>query len=121
MADGETQDGTPFQIAPCGLPAGQKFRFAPSGTIRYAGMCVDVQAALNSDYLAGKTLPYDGAPVQLWTCLSDQLNQQWNFSGPIKSSGKCLDRPFGADGNGVVPWTWDCNGTEAQIWDYYFK
>ncbi len=121
VASGGTADGTALQIAPCAGAAGQRFGFHPRGEIRYAGKCLDVPAARTADYLAGRTLPRDGVALQLWSCITSQLNQKWHTSGPLKANGACLARTSGTDANGGVPVSAPCNGTSAQVWDYYTR
>ena len=72
------------------------------------GRCVDV----NGDDSGG-----NGAPVQLWDCLTSAADQHWTPSGgTLRTLGRCLDVTGGAVANGALVQLWDCNGGGAQQW-----
>jgi hypothetical protein len=124
----------------CLYPEAQQFSFTSEGWIyySYAGVsrCFDVQGPSDAQYVGGQGGP--GSWVQLYDCLSgmpnQNLNQRWNFSGPIRALGKCIDRVNALDGNAVRVQTYTCRGPAdpspsgsyepvakaAQMWDYYF-
>lgn len=132
VPNGAMTDGNKLVIWDCTLPNQQRFGFASTGSVTFGGgaspKCVDVRGPRDADYLSGKSGPANGAPVQLFTCLAEQVNQKWAFSGQIRNElGLCLDRPKREDRAGLGPWSWACwlNPTSpeavAQVWDYYFN
>lgn len=121
-------DGSSMFLWDCGAAPftnNQSFFFLPDGTMRLTTdttRCVDVHANSSADYLAGFGLPANGARLQTFTCLPDQLNQKWNLSGTFKSqAGTCIDVASAGNNNGTSVQTFACNGTIAQEWDYYWK
>lgn len=91
------------------------------------GKCLDVEGKSRSS----------GAKVHQWACQGDSGHSQvwmfkyeraargWTYWRIVnRRSGKCLDVPQAAMGNGVRLWQWDCNSTAAQSWrtpsDYRF-
>jgi len=113
-------------IHTCDYPVYQTFDFNSNGEIKLIAneaFCMDVQSLLDSSYLAGSGRPGNGMNVQMYTCLDNQLNQKWNFSGQIhhEQTGLCLDRLWGSANNNTPVQTWTCNSSNAQTWDYYFK
>ncbi|MEU4090211.1 RICIN domain-containing protein [Streptomyces aureus] len=62
-----TGSGTPVVIAPCTVDAHQRWQPSADGTIRQAGLCVDVTYGTNDP----------GAPVEMWDCTLSG-NQLWS-------------------------------------------
>lgn len=67
----------------------------PDGTLRIAGKCLAVSGNGTAS----------GTKIELWTCLSNNIGQQWRLSGNGSvvnpHSGKCLTDPASAAANGV--------------------
>jgi hypothetical protein len=117
----------------CSYPNQQQFRFFYGGYIQstgYTAACLDAQGPNDSQYLTGQYGPGEGAPVQSYSCLSgtpnQNLNQKWNFSGPIRldSSGLVFDRQWNQDFNNSTVWAYNAyqpTTNTAQEWDYYFE
>lgn len=105
----------------------QEFVFLPGGEIRPKSAlntkCLDVESVLDSYYLAGYGLPYNGAGVQLFDCLAGQLSQKWSFHSAVKHfvTDLCLDRVGNSSRDGIGLRIWNCKGNLAQQWDYYFS
>jgi hypothetical protein len=109
----------------CNQPALQRFALLPGGQLELArqrGVCLDVQAPTNAQYLSGVGLPVNGLPVQAFPCLANQLNQRWNLSGPARHrlSGGCLARPSGSELNGTSLRVGPCRDAVSTRWDYYW-
>ena len=124
-ASGAT-NGAAMVIQPCAQTTSQYFTFLPGGEIRPqsgTNLCLDARAVTDSDYLAGNGLPANGAAVQAYSCLTNQLNQKWNLSGSIKLSGTnlCLERAGSSHAWGTRLQVGTCASVQAQYWDYYFK
>lgn len=119
--------GESFRIWTCDGAADQKFTLGNDGsiTVSHNGTkCMDQQAWLDGDYLKGAGLPANGQRVQTFDCRSGQRNQKWNFSGPIELSAnrnKCVDLHNSSTTNGTPIQIWDCNNSDNQKWDYYFR
>jgi predicted alpha-1,6-mannanase (GH76 family) len=73
------------------------------------GQCVDV---------GGDDVGVDLAPVQLWNCQSNAVDQHWtqNSDQSISTLGRCLDIEHNGTANGNVVELWDCNGVGGQKW-----
>jgi hypothetical protein len=81
------------------------------------GQCIDAAGPLDSEYVAGVGLPYNGQPVNIYPCIPEQFNQKFNFSGSIVNDyGLCLDRRNGH--NNTVPTQAVCTGGDSQVFDY---
>ncbi len=114
----------PVTVTTCSGISRQKFTFGNADhqivSQAFPTKCLDVQAVLDSDYTPGGVgLPVNGAPVQLFNCMSSQFNQKWNFSGQLFNNlhGRCLQRSSG--GNGAWLSVQPCGVSELQVWDYY--
>jgi hypothetical protein len=123
-----TTSGAALFLWDCGAAPhanNQAFTFAADGSLKMASSpasCADVQGPTTAQYLAGQGVPGNGAPVQTFTCVADQLNQKWNLSGTFKhEAGLCIDVASASNNNGTPVQTFTCNGTIAQDWDYYWK
>jgi hypothetical protein len=104
----------------------QKFTFdqgnAQIRSRAFPTKCIDLMNESDTSYLQGNGLPNNGSPIHLHTCRSTQTNQKWNFSGQIVAAGiscqpGCLTRNSTANGSTLTVTT--CNGSDAQVWDYY--
>jgi hypothetical protein len=123
LTAGWFQGGT-FYLWDCVGTTDQSFTFYGDGSIRYhttADFCVDVQGWADSMYMHDQGLPYYGELLQSWPCLSVQVNQKWNLSGPIRDAArnKCVRNPNSTNVTGTVQQMWDCNGADDQQWDIY--
>ncbi|MEV0136514.1 ricin-type beta-trefoil lectin domain protein [Dactylosporangium sp. NPDC050688] len=107
---GAMTNGNPIQSYDCnGGPDTQILTVLGDGTIRIAGMCLDV--------VGNSTV--NGAKIQLYTC-NLAPNQLWE-AGPNNSlrnpaSGRCLDVPSSSTVNGTQLQIYDCYGNQAQEW-----
>jgi hypothetical protein len=110
-------------VTTCNGSDRQKFSFANANqqisSVAFPTKCVDLQGELDDDYLAGYGLPTNGAPVQLFDCSAKQFNQKWNFSGEIYNYQHVACLPRDGGGNGDDLSIGPCNGSEAQLFDYY--
>ena len=83
---------------------------ATAGTIGApGGQCVDV---------SGDDIGGNGAPVQMWNCLSGAVDQHWthNADDSLTTLGRCLDITGGGTVNGTLVELLDCNGGGNQKW-----
>ena len=117
---GATPDGEQLQVQSCvaGDPA-QQFGVYDRGTNfvnPVSGKCVDVQGDDNGG---------DGAPVQLWDCLPEAVDQHWihTSDGELETLGRCLSVSVaqGVGGTGTASvgnhtTLWDCNGSGVEQW-----
>ncbi|WP_181871131.1 beta-1,3-glucanase family protein [Sphaerisporangium album] len=74
------------------------------------GKCVDV---------AGDDTGGNGAPVQLWDCQANAVDQRYTMVGNTLrtfNGGKCLDVVDNATANGSKVQIWDCFGAGNQQW-----
>ncbi|MFF5234595.1 ricin-type beta-trefoil lectin domain protein, partial [Dactylosporangium sp. NPDC000521] len=107
---GARTNGNPIQSYDCnGGADAQIFTLLGDGTVRIAGMCLDV---------VNHATVY-GSKVQLYTCTLTP-NQIWE-AGPNHSlrnpvSGLCLDVPSTSTVNGTQLQIYDCYGNQAQEW-----
>lgn len=85
-----------------------------------ASLCMDVADVVDSDYITGKGGPVSGQAVQVFSCLANQYNQRWNLTGNIISGEKCLTVSGDRTKNGAGTAVGNCNGSDEQIWDYYW-
>ncbi len=72
-ASGGAVRSAPVVVAPCTSDARQRWQLAGDGTIRQAGMCVDVTNGYNDP----------GTPIQIWDCVVSS-NQQWSRVPPAE-------------------------------------
>jgi hypothetical protein len=106
--------------------SGQDFHLDEGGQIRLPSVdrgtqwCFDVQDVYDSDFRSGLGGPEPGQRVQVFDCLSSQLNQRWNLPGDIVSGGKCLALAGDATNNGAPAIVSTCNDSDVQDWDYYW-
>jgi len=105
-------DGAPVTIQACTNAAAQKWTFTGGSVHIFDNKCLDV--------VGGSTT--DGTKLQIWTCTSNNPNQQFSYTGDNRLSwtnhGKCMDLNGGslADGNRIQ--LWGCSaGSPNQIWD----
>ncbi|GAA5178927.1 hypothetical protein GCM10023322_07260 [Rugosimonospora acidiphila] len=106
---GKATDGNPIQIWTCNGTSAQTFSVKSDGTIRVAGVCVDVKAS-------GKT---PDTPVQAHSCNGTGA-QQWLVrpDGTLLNpeSGLCLTDPFAATLNGTQLVISTCSAAADQTW-----
>jgi len=108
------------------LGSGQDFYLTKGGQIRVPSVgggpqyCVDVHDVWDSEFTSGIGGPAPGQRVQIFECLSSQLNQRWNLTGDIMSVGKCLTMSGDATANGANAKIKTCDDSEIQDWDYYW-
>lgn len=107
-------NGTQLIVYPCHGGDNQSFAFAPDGTIRAGGRCVDIAG--------GAARP--GDRVIVWQC-HGHANQRWQLAPGgriVGQNGLCLDvARSGGAGTGVI--VWNCKGpgenTANQRWSIY--
>jgi len=118
-----------YIVTGCNGTTAQKYTLGPNGQIGRvsSGLCLDAQGPG-----AGAYSPADGGPgfglpanqtlINEYTCIPNQLNQKFNTSGPVKhvSTGTCLERTGGSSTNGTNIQRGACNGSQSQLWEYYF-
>jgi hypothetical protein len=126
-------NGGQLYINTCGLP-NQVFAWVNERlyvSSQSSGRCVDLPAPLTSQYLStqssgtlntyGSGLPSNFLVPQVYACMSDQLNQTWNITGPLQfgTTAKVLDR--NSEANGTVPVMFDrwSPMLRSQKWDIY--
>jgi hypothetical protein len=126
-------NGGQLYIAKCGLP-NQGFAWVSERlyvNAQNSGQCVDLPAPLTSQYLSsqnngklktnGTGLPSDFGIPQVYTCISDQVNQRWNITGPLQfgTSAKIMNRL--SETNGTVPVMFGRLSVEpaSENWDIY--
>jgi hypothetical protein len=116
-------DAVQANIVPAGYagnsggPPGGGGLAPPAGTITMpGGKCVDVQGNNNGGNLA---------PVQVWDCLPDAVDQHWTHNADLtlETLGRCLSisTAVGVAGSGQgAPGEhttlWDCNGSGVEKW-----
>jgi non-reducing end alpha-L-arabinofuranosidase len=73
------------------------------------GKCVDV---------LGDDTGGAGAPVNLWDCQANAVDQHWthNADRSLSTLGRCLDINGNGTANGTQVELWDCNGVGGQKW-----
>ncbi len=102
------------------LAAGHRHTDRDLGTDRTdAQWCFDVQDVNDSDLRSDPGGLESGQRVQLFDRLSSQLNQRWNLTGDIVSSGKCLALSGDAANNGARAIACNCDDPDVQDWDHY--
>jgi hypothetical protein len=74
----------------------------------------------DSQFISGHGGPEPGQRVQVFECLSNQLNQRWNLAGDVVSVGKCLTLVGNTTANGANAKVKRCDGSDIQDWDYYW-
>lgn len=68
-------DGAAVSIQTCTGADAQKWTFTGSGTVTAFGdKCLDVKDGVNAD----------GTQLQVWTCSSNNANQQWYYTGDYR-------------------------------------
>jgi non-reducing end alpha-L-arabinofuranosidase len=77
-----------------------------------AGKCIDVYGDDNG---------VDGAPVDIWDCLHDAVDQRWTppnglDSGPLRSLARCMDTVGEGTSPGTLVQLYDCNNAASQNW-----
>lgn len=117
-----------YRVQACTGSTSQQFDFWPAGQLvqRASGWCMDAQGPFASTYSPasgenGFGLPTERTGLNEFPCLSDQLNQRFHLTGPVRhlASGMCLERSANGTANGTVVQKGPCTGAEAQVWDYY--
>lgn len=106
-----TANGSEVILASCTGGANQNWQLSSGGTIRQAGLCLDVRGGIN-----------ESAVVQLFRCTGGS-NQKWTISGHLADSldGHCMAPPetrwgpVTATGTAVVMSA--CNSAMAWYWD----
>ncbi|KAF5342015.1 hypothetical protein D9611_001235 [Ephemerocybe angulata] len=110
-------NGAAVVIQTCTGAASQKWTFT-GGTVKvFSNKCLDVTDGVNKD----------GQKLQIWTCASNNANQQWYYNKwdnnlSWTGKGKCVDLPDGnlSDGNRLQ--IWGCwNKNTNQIWDTGYR
>jgi hypothetical protein len=103
---------------------GQDFYLTEGGQVKLPNVstdwCFDVQDVWDSDFRDGEGGPEPGQRVQVFGCLSSQLNQRWNLTGDIVSGGKCLGLSGSGEFNGAPAVVGTCDDSDVQDWDYYW-
>lgn len=102
-------DGAAVEIDDCSGGASQSWTIAGSIIQLYGSKCLDV-----TDGTAA-----DGTKMQIWTCSTNNPNQQWAISGnTVQWSGSsfCLDNTAGVLTNGNQVQIWSCTGGGNQQW-----
>lgn len=110
---GNAAAGTQLQLWDCVTGnSNQDWTLWADGSVRHAGMCLDVAGAGTAE----------GTPVQLAAC-TGAVSQRWaNIEGLRNlNSGLCLDAVGDAYGNGTLLQIWECNSslnllTRNQHW-----
>jgi hypothetical protein len=110
-----TTDGTPIRTWSENQPdtPNQEWDFHDVRLRGYGGRCLDTADAT--------TAP--GTLTGMFSCLDSQASQRWSFTsaGEIRTStGECLDAQWGSSADGTPVWIWDCNGTPAQQWIFFY-
>ncbi len=125
-----TQGASSAVVTDCNGSTAQQYDLLPGGSLRRrsSAQCLDATGPRANDYApptgaAGFGSPGNGTPVTEFVCLAEQLNQKFNVSGRVLhiSTGTCLERAGGSSENGTSLQRGPCNGSDAQVWDYYFK
>ncbi|KAH9481838.1 hypothetical protein JR316_0006368 [Psilocybe cubensis] len=105
-------DGAAVTIQTCTGSPSQQWTFS-GGTVRvFDNKCLDVTN--------GTTV--DGTKMQIWTCTSNNANQQfvyttWDNSLAWANKGKCIDLPGGSTADGTRIQLWSCSyGNINQNW-----
>jgi hypothetical protein len=88
-----------------------------------SGKCADVPGATTSQYANGIGNPVNGTIPQVYSCISGQLNQSWNVTGPLQfgTTTKVMDREGNLESNGTKPiiWTRISPVPFDEKWDVY--
>jgi hypothetical protein len=128
LANASGADGTPLTISTCNGASTQRF-FRSGGSIRFAvgasSKCLDAVGVNDSQFRSGLGGPHNSAaiPLQLFTCGTSVMNQKWNTSGQIASTGGCLTHGTDANGANVDGTTCAASPSTAagpRVWEYYF-
>lgn len=122
--------GSAYTVQACNGSTTQKFSLLNSGQIRNDSTtrCLDAPGPLAANYAPtdggfGVGGPAAGVSVNDYYCINGQLNQKFNFSGPLTHvpTGQCLERLGAGSANGTQLRRAACNSSAGQVWDYYFK
>ncbi|KAJ7494318.1 ricin B lectin domain-containing protein [Mycena galericulata] len=121
ISAGNNADGELLAIHNCNTEAltNQDWQFSsfteqnagPQPITIFGDKCIDVVNGVNAD----------GTPLQIWTCVPGNTNQQWvsvtDFTFQWNGTDKCIDLTGGAiaDGTGLQIWTCGAGNTN-QVW-----
>ncbi|KAF8155348.1 carbohydrate-binding module family 13 protein [Mycena galopus ATCC 62051] len=106
-------DGAIVTIQPCTGASTQKWTFTGGSVKIFSNTkCLDVTGGSTAN----------GNKLQIWTCSSNNANQQFYYSGDYRLSwtnhGKCIDLTGGSQADGNRPQIWDCSGGNPnQVWN----
>jgi hypothetical protein len=105
---GGARNGAASILYTCNGQTNQRFRWTPSGELRVAGLCLDVEGASSNN----------GTRAIAWSC-NGRNNQRWQRRGNAIVSvlnGKCLDVRGGRGQPNTEVILWDCNRGANQRW-----
>lgn len=111
VPNGSVSLGNRITLQSCGSSY-QSFGFT-NGNINYGSMCMNV--------LGGTTA--NGNGIGLWDGCGytpRYPNEQFTIRGPITAMGQCVDMNNSSALEGVGIGVYTCNGTGAQIWEYFW-
>ena len=142
-----TANGTRVNVANCQTGAGQHWTFAPDGTIRVRGRCLDIAGKGGAAGQPAQVWQCDGSPREAWAqgtagelvnpaaglCLTSSApstkmgtcrikrDEEWTLPPrPVLASvpGKCMDDLHSVGSNGNPVDMFSCNGTPIQNWTF---
>lgn len=106
-------NGAAVTLQGCTGAAAQKWTFTGTTVTVFGNKCLDVTGGQNSD----------GTKLQIWTCSTNNANQQWQYSvwdNTLKwtNQNKCMDVTDGvqSDGNRIQIWTCSYKNPD-QFWN----
>jgi hypothetical protein len=105
---GGARNGAASILYTCNGQTNQRFSWTPSGELRVAGLCLDVEGASSNN----------GTRAIAWSC-NGRNNQRWQRRGNAIVSvlnGKCLDVRGGRGQPNTEVILWDCNRGANQRW-----
>ncbi|MEE1820930.1 ricin-type beta-trefoil lectin domain protein [Streptomyces sp. BE20] len=101
-------DGSRLQLYNCWNGDNQHFTFRTDGTLRTLDKCVTADNT------------YNGASVNLRTCVPDAPGQKWTLRQDNTlynpDSGRCIDDMTAGGSDGVQLWLWNCHSYSNQKW-----
>ncbi|KAJ3549863.1 hypothetical protein NMY22_g728 [Coprinellus aureogranulatus] len=107
-------DGAAIILSTCTGAANQKWTFTGNNgnVVVFGNKCLDVNEGVNAD----------GTKLHLWTCSTNNANQNWYYSKWDNTlgwtgTGKCVDVEAGGQADGTLIQIWSCNaGNPNQVW-----